>query len=174
MSTTRCRHCRLCRPWNAPLLAVFGELDTPEGVKANVRAIRQILDQAVVFANTRRRLVHSPFTIHHLPATSASNDSHRVSSKRWSTGRQHIFVGVHQQGVRPLMDESLQPPSLHFGHWTFDIGPWTLQYPPATGIENAVACTPKLREGLVGASVRVRGRRYDGVQGRAGRARASE
>ena len=30
----------------APLLAIFGELDTPEGVKANVRAIRQILDQA--------------------------------------------------------------------------------------------------------------------------------
>src|SRR5688500_2842311 len=29
-----------------PLLAIFGELDTPEGVKANVRAIRQILDQA--------------------------------------------------------------------------------------------------------------------------------
>jgi hypothetical protein len=31
---------------NAPLLAIFDELDTPEGVKANVRAIRQILDQA--------------------------------------------------------------------------------------------------------------------------------
>lgn len=31
---------------NAPLLAIFGELDTPEGVKAEVRAIRQILDQA--------------------------------------------------------------------------------------------------------------------------------
>jgi pimeloyl-ACP methyl ester carboxylesterase len=31
---------------NAPLLAIFGQLDTPEGVKANVRAIRQILDQA--------------------------------------------------------------------------------------------------------------------------------
>ena len=31
---------------NAPLLAVIGELDTPEAVKANVRAIRQILDQA--------------------------------------------------------------------------------------------------------------------------------
>src|SRR5215204_4126144 len=30
----------------APLLAIFGELDTPDGVKANVRAIRQILDQA--------------------------------------------------------------------------------------------------------------------------------
>ena len=31
---------------NFPLLAVFGELDTPAGVKANVPAIRQILDQA--------------------------------------------------------------------------------------------------------------------------------
>jgi uncharacterized protein len=30
----------------APLLAIFGELDTPEGVKANVSAIRQILDLA--------------------------------------------------------------------------------------------------------------------------------
>jgi hypothetical protein len=34
------------RDSKAPLLAIFGELDTPEGVKANVRAIRQILDQA--------------------------------------------------------------------------------------------------------------------------------
>jgi pimeloyl-ACP methyl ester carboxylesterase len=34
------------RASKAPLLAIFGELDTPEGVKANVRAIRQILDQA--------------------------------------------------------------------------------------------------------------------------------
>ena len=31
---------------NAPLLAIFGELDTPEGVKAQVSAIRQIMDQA--------------------------------------------------------------------------------------------------------------------------------
>jgi hypothetical protein len=31
---------------NAPLLAIFGSLDTPEGVKANVRAIKQILAQA--------------------------------------------------------------------------------------------------------------------------------
>ena len=30
----------------APLLAIFGELDSPEGVKAQVRAIKQILDQA--------------------------------------------------------------------------------------------------------------------------------
>ena len=34
------------RTSKAPLLAIFGELDTPEGVKANVRAIKQILDQA--------------------------------------------------------------------------------------------------------------------------------
>ncbi len=33
------------RASKAPLLAIFGSLDTPEGVKANVRAIRQILDQ---------------------------------------------------------------------------------------------------------------------------------
>ena len=34
------------RASTAPLLALFGELDTPEGVKANVSAIKQILDQA--------------------------------------------------------------------------------------------------------------------------------
>jgi len=42
MSTIRRRRCAS----KAPLLAIFGELDTPEAVKANVRAIRQILDQA--------------------------------------------------------------------------------------------------------------------------------
>ena len=34
------------RASKAPLLAIFGELDTPEGVKANVSALRQIMDQA--------------------------------------------------------------------------------------------------------------------------------
>jgi hypothetical protein len=34
------------RASKAPLLAIFGELDTPEGVKANVRAIEQIMNQA--------------------------------------------------------------------------------------------------------------------------------
>ena len=90
---------------NAPLLAVFGELDTPEGVKANVRAIRQIMDQAgrrdytvKVYPNGSHNLMEVPQTIP--TSRSASNDSHRVSSKRWSTGRQHSFVGVHQQGVK--------------------------------------------------------------------------
>ena len=52
---------------NAPLLAVFGELDTPEGVEANVRAIRQILDQAgrrdytvKVYPNGRHNLQEVP------------------------------------------------------------------------------------------------------------------
>jgi pimeloyl-ACP methyl ester carboxylesterase len=31
---------------NLPLLAIFGELDTPEGCEANVRASRQIMDEA--------------------------------------------------------------------------------------------------------------------------------
>jgi pimeloyl-ACP methyl ester carboxylesterase len=34
------------RTSKAPLLAIFGELDTPDGVKANVSAIKQIMDQA--------------------------------------------------------------------------------------------------------------------------------
>ena len=34
------------RASKAPLLAIFGELDTPEAVKANVSAIRQIMDRA--------------------------------------------------------------------------------------------------------------------------------
>ncbi len=34
------------RTSKSPLLAIFGELDTPEGVKANMGAIKQILDQA--------------------------------------------------------------------------------------------------------------------------------
>jgi pimeloyl-ACP methyl ester carboxylesterase len=52
---------------NAPLLALFGELDTPEAVKANVRAISQILDQAgrrdytvKVYPNGRHNLMEVP------------------------------------------------------------------------------------------------------------------
>jgi hypothetical protein len=94
------------RASKAPLFAIFGELDTPEGVKANVRAIRQILDQSArrdytvrVYPNGSHKLMEVPLTIP--KSMSASNDSHRVSSKRWSTGRQHSFVGVNQQSVRP-------------------------------------------------------------------------
>lgn len=55
------------RASKAPLLAIFGELDTPEGVKANVRAIEQIMDQAgrrdytvKVYPNGRHNLMEVP------------------------------------------------------------------------------------------------------------------
>jgi pimeloyl-ACP methyl ester carboxylesterase len=55
------------RASKAPLLAIFGELDTPEGVKANVSAIRQIMDQAVrrdytvkVYLNGSHNLMEVP------------------------------------------------------------------------------------------------------------------
>ena len=55
------------RASKAPLLAIFGELDTPEGVKANVSAIKQILDQAgrrdyavKVYPNGRHNLMEVP------------------------------------------------------------------------------------------------------------------
>jgi len=68
---------------NAPLLAVFGELDTPEAVKANVRAIRQILDQAArrdytvkVYPNERHNLLEVP----------PDNPDEHVSLKRFPPG----------------------------------------------------------------------------------------
>jgi uncharacterized protein len=67
----------------APLLAIFGELDTPEGVKANVRAIRQILDQAgrrdytiKVYPNGRHNLMEVP----------PDNPNEWVRLKRFPTG----------------------------------------------------------------------------------------
>jgi pimeloyl-ACP methyl ester carboxylesterase len=55
------------RASKAPLLAIFGELDTPEGVKANVRAITQIMNQAgrrdytiKVYPNGRHNLMEVP------------------------------------------------------------------------------------------------------------------
>ena len=73
------------RASKAPLLAIFGELDTPEGVKANVSAIRQILDLAgrrdytvKVYPNGSHNLMEVPPD--NPNETSASNDSHRVSS----------------------------------------------------------------------------------------------
>jgi uncharacterized protein len=55
------------RSLKCPLLAIFGEEDTPEGVKANVRAIRQIMDEAgqkdytvTVFSRGRHNLIEVP------------------------------------------------------------------------------------------------------------------
>jgi hypothetical protein len=55
------------RASKALLLAIFGELDTPQGVKASVRAVRQILDQAgrrdytvKVYPSARHNLLEVP------------------------------------------------------------------------------------------------------------------
>ena len=93
---------------NAPRLAVFGEPETPKGVKAMCArsgpAIRQIADQAgfSLTPDTASSTHHLPFTIYHLPATSASNDSHRFLRNDGRLGQQRSFVGVHQQGSKPL------------------------------------------------------------------------
>ena len=95
------------RASKAPLLAIFGELDTPEAVKANVRAIRQILDQAgrrdytvKVYPNGRHNLMEVP----------PDNPNDDVRLKRFPPGFFETMVDSSttqlrrrdQQGVRPL------------------------------------------------------------------------
>ena len=65
---------------NAPLLAVFGELDTPEAVKANVRAIRQILDQA---ARRDYTVKVNPNGSHNLMEVPPDNPNEYVRLKRF-------------------------------------------------------------------------------------------
>jgi pimeloyl-ACP methyl ester carboxylesterase len=67
----------------APLLAIFGELDSPEGVKANVRAIRQILDQA----GRRDYIVKVyPNGSHNLMEVPPDNPNEYVRLKRFPPG----------------------------------------------------------------------------------------
>jgi pimeloyl-ACP methyl ester carboxylesterase len=71
------------RSSRAPLLAIFGELDTPEGVKANVSAIKQILDQA-----GRRDYVVKvyPNGSHNLMEVPPENPNEYVRLKRFPPG----------------------------------------------------------------------------------------
>ena len=83
MSTTRCRTLQILRTLNLPLLAVFGELDTPEAVKANVRAIRQIMDQA----GRRDYIVKVyPNGSHNLMEVPPDNPNESVRLKRFPPG----------------------------------------------------------------------------------------
>jgi pimeloyl-ACP methyl ester carboxylesterase len=67
----------------APLLAIFGELDSPEGVKANVSAIRQILDQA----GRRDYIVKVyPNGSHNLMEVPPDNPNEYVRLKRFPPG----------------------------------------------------------------------------------------
>ena len=71
------------RASKAPMLALFGELDTPEGVKAQVTAIKQILDQA-----GRRDYVVKvyPNGSHNLMEVPPENPNEFVRLKRFPPG----------------------------------------------------------------------------------------
>jgi len=89
------------RASKAALLAIFGELDTPEGVKAQVRAIKQILDQAGRRDYTVKVYPNGSHNLMEVPPDNPNEFVHLkrfppASSKRSSIGRQHSFVGVQQ------------------------------------------------------------------------------
>jgi len=71
------------RASKAPLLAIFGELDTPEGVKANVNAIKQILDQA---GRKDYILRVYPNGSHNLMEVPPDNPNEQVRLKRFPPG----------------------------------------------------------------------------------------
>ncbi len=71
------------RASKAPLLVIFGELDAPEGVKAQVSAIKQILDQ-----EGRRDYTVKvyPNGSHNLMEVPADNPNEWVRLKRFPPG----------------------------------------------------------------------------------------
>jgi pimeloyl-ACP methyl ester carboxylesterase len=71
------------RASKAPLLAIFGELDTPEGVKANVRAIKQIMDQA---GRRDYTVKVYPNGSHNLMEVPPDNPNEQVRLKRFPPG----------------------------------------------------------------------------------------
>jgi len=77
------------RASKAPLLAIFGELDTPEGVKANVRAIKQILDQA---GRTDYIVKVYPNGSHNLMEVPPDNPNEFVRLKRFPPGFFEMLV----------------------------------------------------------------------------------
>ena len=85
------------RASKAPLLAIFGELDTPEGVKANVRAIREIMDQA-----GRRDYVVKvyPNGSHNLMEVPPDNPNEWVRRKRFPPGLFEMMVDWTTTQVR--------------------------------------------------------------------------
>lgn len=77
------------RASKAPLLAIFGELDTPEGVKANVRAIKQIMDQA---GRTDYIVKVYPNGSHNLMEVPPDNPNEFVRLKRFPPGFFEMLV----------------------------------------------------------------------------------
>ena len=85
------------RASKAPLLAIFGELDTPEGVKAEVRAINQILNQA----GRRDYLVKVyPSARHNLMEVPRDNPGEYVRLKRFPAGFFEDMVNWTETQIR--------------------------------------------------------------------------
>jgi pimeloyl-ACP methyl ester carboxylesterase len=85
------------RASKAPLLAIFGELDTPEGVKANVRAIKQILDGA---GRTDYTIKVYPNGAHNLQEVPPDNPNEYVRRKRFPPGFFEMMVDWTTTQVR--------------------------------------------------------------------------
>ena len=84
------------RTMKAPLLAIFGELDTPEGVKAQVRAIKQIMDQA----GRRDYLIKVyPNGAHNLQELPPDNPNEWVRRKRFPPGFFETMVNWTEKAV---------------------------------------------------------------------------
>ncbi len=85
------------RASKAPLLAIFGELDTPEGVKAEVRAIEQIMNQA----GRRDYLVKVyPSARHNLMEVPRDNPGEYVRLKRFPAGFFEMMVDWTERQLR--------------------------------------------------------------------------
>ena len=85
------------RASKAPLLAIFGGLDTPEGVKANVRAIRQIMDQA---GRRDYTVKVYPNGAHNLQEVPPDNPNEWVRRKRFPPGFFEMMVDWTTTQVR--------------------------------------------------------------------------
>ena len=81
----------------APLLAIFGELDSPEGVKAQVRAIRQIMDQA---GRRDYTVKVYPNGSHNLMEVPPENPKESVRLKRFPPGFFEMMVDWTTTQVR--------------------------------------------------------------------------
>jgi pimeloyl-ACP methyl ester carboxylesterase len=85
------------RASKAPLLAIFGELDTPEGVKAEVRAINQIMNQA---GRRDYRVKVYPGAVHNLMEAPRDNPNEYVRLKRFPPGLFETMVDWTTTQVR--------------------------------------------------------------------------
>jgi pimeloyl-ACP methyl ester carboxylesterase len=87
----------ILRSMKAPLLAIFGELDTPKGVEAEVRAIKQIMDQA---GRRDYTIKVYPNAVHNLQEVPPGNPNEWVRRKRFPAGFFETMVDWTTKQVR--------------------------------------------------------------------------